>query len=170
MDLLRRTKHPKLLMNATSQTILGIICGCSSSPHENLVPRLGLRSHCIQRYVFRPLRFFLDLKMIDPCLAVTHAALSNWEYMEIIRQAADPKCSSHLEKSIVTIDTILNIPRLGHSLKALFGLKDLEHDEDFVSLLEVSLTYFLFQAKVDTYQQEPPRGVARPGMGPRFQQ
>ena len=137
MDLLRCTKQFKLLANATSQsrTILGIICWCSSSSHENLVPRLGIWSHRIQRYVFRPSRF---LKMIEACPAVTHAALSNWEYMEVIRKAADPKCSSHLEKSIVTIDILLNFPPLAAGLKALFGLKDLKHDEDFVSLLQVS--------------------------------
>jgi len=138
MDLLWRTKHFKLFTNAIFHTILGIVCWCSSGPHENLVPRLGLRSHRIQRYVFRASRFFVDPEMNEACPAVTHAALSNWEYMEIIRQAADPKCSSHLEKSIVTIDTLLNFPRLANSLKALFGLKDLKHDEDFVSLLEVA--------------------------------
>ncbi|KAG6853090.1 hypothetical protein C0991_006984 [Blastosporella zonata] len=67
--------------------------------------------------------------------AVTHAALSNWEYMEVIRRAADEKCSSHLENSIVTIDHILDQPHFRSLLKGLFGLKDLEHDEDFVSLL-----------------------------------
>ena len=70
-------------------------------------------------------------------LAVTHASLENWEYMEIIRKAADPKCSSHLEKSIQTIDTILAIPHLKKHLKGLFGLADLKHDEDFASLIEV---------------------------------
>ncbi|GLB38681.1 putative peptidase S28 [Lyophyllum shimeji] len=71
--------------------------------------------------------------------AVTHAALSNWEYMEVIRQAADPKCSSHLERSIVTIDNILDFPRLGGYLKALFGVKGLKHDVDFVSLIQEPL-------------------------------
>ncbi|KAG5653760.1 hypothetical protein H0H81_010847 [Sphagnurus paluster] len=71
--------------------------------------------------------------------AVTHAALSNWEYMEVIRLAADPKCSSHLENSIKTIDQILDHRIFVGRLKALFGLKDLEHDEDFVALLESPL-------------------------------
>lgn len=57
--------------------------------------------------------------------------------MDIIRRAADPKCSTHLEKSIRTIDTLLAIPRVGRRLKALFGLANLQHDEDFVSLIEV---------------------------------
>lgn len=70
--------------------------------------------------------------------AVTHASLENWEYMEIIRKAADPKCSAHLEKSIQTIDTILAISHLKSHLKGLFGLADLKHDEDFASLLEVT--------------------------------
>ncbi|KAG6919235.1 hypothetical protein DXG01_008031 [Tephrocybe rancida] len=71
--------------------------------------------------------------------AVTHAAITNWEYMEVIRRAADPKCSSHLENTIGTIDNVLDHPRLKGPLKALFGLKDLEHDEDFVSLLQSPL-------------------------------
>ena len=69
---------------------------------------------------------------------VTHAALENWEYFEIIRQAAEPECSSSLQNAIETIDTLLNIPFLRRFLKGLFGLADLEHDDDFVSLLTVS--------------------------------
>ena len=76
-------------------------------------------------------------------LAVTHASLQNWGYMDIIREAADPKCSYHLVNSIRTIDDILcNSPSfLKHQLKNLFGLGDLEHDDDFASVLEVS--YYL---------------------------
>lgn len=70
---------------------------------------------------------------------VTHAALENWGYDEIIRRAADPECSRHLETSISAIDAIfLNAPHLRKPLKALFGLADLEYDDDFASLLEVS--------------------------------
>ncbi|EIW81201.1 peptidase S28 [Coniophora puteana RWD-64-598 SS2] len=68
--------------------------------------------------------------------AVTHASLSNWEYMEIIRTAADPTCSRHLENSIRTIDHLLSMPHTRHAIKALFALGGLEHDEDFASLLE----------------------------------
>ncbi|KAI0087965.1 peptidase S28 [Irpex rosettiformis] len=77
--------------------------------------------------------------------AVTHAALENWEYMEIIRQAADPKCSAHLENAVRTIDSILLRgdsaldKALKRHLKGLFGVADLEHDEDFVSLVESPL-------------------------------
>ena len=75
---------------------------------------------------------------------MTHASIENWEYMEIIRQAADPKCSAHLESSVQAIDSILtrgNDPinkALKRRLKGLFGLADLEHDDDFVALVEVS--------------------------------
>ncbi|KAH7909806.1 serine carboxypeptidase S28-domain-containing protein, partial [Hygrophoropsis aurantiaca] len=70
---------------------------------------------------------------------VTHASLENWEYMEIIRTAADPTCSSHLENAIATIDTLLTVPHLRSAVKSLFGLGGLEHDEDFASLLESPL-------------------------------
>ncbi|THH30673.1 hypothetical protein EUX98_g3527 [Antrodiella citrinella] len=65
---------------------------------------------------------------------VTHASIINWEYAEIIRKAADPKCSKHLEKSIKAIDHLLETG-LRTPLKQLFGLGELQHDEDFVALL-----------------------------------
>ncbi|EGN98555.1 hypothetical protein SERLA73DRAFT_183618 [Serpula lacrymans var. lacrymans S7.3] len=67
---------------------------------------------------------------------VTHAQLAMWEYSEIIRKAADPTCAGHLEKSIETIDFLLGVPHLRTAIKALFGLADLEHDDDFMALLE----------------------------------
>ncbi|KAJ6508343.1 serine carboxypeptidase S28-domain-containing protein [Mycena sanguinolenta] len=70
---------------------------------------------------------------------VTHAAIMNWEYMEIIRKAADPVCSGHLENSIKTIDAILSNGRLARPLKALFGLQDLRHNDDFASVIESPL-------------------------------
>lgn len=77
---------------------------------------------------------------IKSTIAVTHASLQNWEYMEIIREAADSKCSDHLVNSISSIDDILkSAPSFfKRQLKNLFGLGDLEHDEDFASILEVS--------------------------------
>ncbi|OCH91247.1 peptidase S28 [Obba rivulosa] len=71
--------------------------------------------------------------------AVTHATLENWEYMDIIRRAANPECSHNLEIAIEAIDRTLSIPVLGGHLKGLFGLAELEHDEDFVSLIESPL-------------------------------
>jgi hypothetical protein len=68
---------------------------------------------------------------------VTHAAVENWQYMEIIRNAADPTCSSHLVNSIGTIDVILLTGVFKKQLKGLFGLADLEHDDDFASLISV---------------------------------
>jgi hypothetical protein len=71
-------------------------------------------------------------------IGVTHAALSNWEYYEIIRKAADPTCSAHIENTIATIDTLLQFPFLNDVVKALFGLHELKHDDDFASVLSVS--------------------------------
>lgn len=71
--------------------------------------------------------------------AVTHASLLNWEYHEIIRNAADHTCSSNIQKSIAAVDNLLGYPRFKQYLKGLFGLAELEHDEDFVSLLSSPL-------------------------------
>ena len=59
--------------------------------------------------------------------------------MDVIRKAADPKCSTHIVNSINTIDYILtNAPEfVKRRLKALFGLAELEHDADFAAVLEV---------------------------------
>jgi len=57
--------------------------------------------------------------------------------MDVIRLAADPKCSSNLVNSITTIDRLLKLSRLRGPLKRLFGLGGLESDQDFVSVLTV---------------------------------
>lgn len=69
--------------------------------------------------------------------------------MDVIRLAADPICSAHIENSIKTIDEILAYPRASKPLKALFGLSELQHDEDFVSLLEVCA--YRMSPKVSVY-------------------
>ncbi|KIJ60108.1 hypothetical protein HYDPIDRAFT_99441 [Hydnomerulius pinastri MD-312] len=76
---------------------------------------------------------------------VTHAALSNWEYYEIIRKAADPTCSAQIENTFKTVDALLDVPQAKPYVKALFGLQDLEHDDDFASVLEGPLS--AWQAK-----------------------
>jgi len=70
---------------------------------------------------------------------VTHAVITSWEYMDVIRLVADPKCSSNLVNSIATIDRLLRLDRLRGPLKRLFGLGGLESDQDFVSVLTVML-------------------------------
>ncbi|KAI0632354.1 peptidase S28 [Trametes polyzona] len=77
---------------------------------------------------------------------VTHAALELWEYFDVIRRAADPKCSQHLETSIQIIDALLDVPVTRAPLKALFGLAKLRHDDDFASVLSSPLGYW--QGKV----------------------
>ncbi|KAH9958388.1 peptidase S28 [Lactifluus volemus] len=72
--------------------------------------------------------------------AVTHAVLMNWEYMDVIRFASDPICSSNLVNSISMIDSLLKIGPLRGRLKSLFGLSELESDKDFASVLEYPLS------------------------------
>ena len=65
-----------------------------------------------------------------------------WQYMEVIRLAAEPRCAYHLENTIQTIDDILS-RRFSRSLKSLFGLADLTHDEDFAALISVYVSSLL---------------------------
>jgi len=69
---------------------------------------------------------------------VTHAALSNWEYFDVIRKAANPTCSRHLEKSVEYIDLVLATKILAKPLKSLFGLEEL-HDDDFTTAISYPL-------------------------------
>jgi hypothetical protein len=79
--------------------------------------------------------------------AVTHAALSKSEYMDMIHQYAPSQCSDHLVSSIKTIDHILvgSNDILGGrrwakwGLKKVFGLEGLSRDEDFAGVIEVSV-------------------------------
>ena len=71
---------------------------------------------------------------------MTHAVLTSWEYMDVIRLAADAKCSANLVKSIATIDGMLKVNYLRGPLKKLFGLGGLKSDQDFVSVLTVCLS------------------------------
>ena len=57
--------------------------------------------------------------------------------MDVIRLAADMKCSSNLVNSVTTIDRLLKFGRLRGPLKKLFGLGGLKSDQDFVSVLTV---------------------------------
>ncbi|KAG7088068.1 hypothetical protein E1B28_012099 [Marasmius oreades] len=66
---------------------------------------------------------------------VTHAALSNWEYMDVIRLAANATCSRNLVGSVKRIDAILAKGTQTAALKKQFGITDLKHDVDFVSLI-----------------------------------
>ena len=139
MDLLRGRQTIMLaLFLFLTGFILGLVCRRSGSAHESSLSRYCMGSYCFERYEI--LADTQDDYYNIFILGVTHASLQNWEYMEIIREAADPKCSDHLVNSISTIDNILsNSPSfLKRQLKNLFGLGDLEHDEDFASVLEVS--------------------------------
>ena len=88
--------------------------------------------------------------------------------MDVIRRAADPGCSRRLQESITAIDHILlDVPRLRTPLKSLFGLADLEHDDDFADLLSVSgygpAAYAISSVLRDFLRVHWERGKARTG-------
>ena len=92
--------------------------------------------------------------------------------MDIIRRAADPQCSANLVDAVAFIDRVLSAPPLRSALKALFGLRDLEHDDDFVSLLSVGLSsmplcVYEREGADDAVRWVEPDGVlAGEGVGP----
>ena len=75
--------------------------------------------------------------------------LTDWEYMDVIRLAADAKCSSNLVNSISTIDRVLKFRHLRGPLKKLFGLGGLESDQDFVSVLTVGHLFCISDSGVE---------------------
>jgi hypothetical protein len=78
-------------------------------------------------------------RLILVYVAVTHAFIEYWEYMDTIRLAADKTCSDNLVNSVEAIDKILATenPTLIRLLKGLFGLADLKSDTDFASVISV---------------------------------
>ena len=91
--------------------------------------------------------------------------------MEVIRRAADLKCSGNIQLTVEIVDSLLVNPITRRPIKALFGLADLEHDEDFVSLLEVCPHTFLTSGIcLLTYRFsmmiEPARQLAGSQLGP----
>ncbi|KZV92275.1 hypothetical protein EXIGLDRAFT_769142 [Exidia glandulosa HHB12029] len=72
--------------------------------------------------------------------AVTHATVVYWEYLEVIRLNAPQDCVARIQSTIELVDRILDVPFLRKPLKGLFGLADLEHDDDFVSVLRAPLS------------------------------
>ena len=111
------------------------------------------------RYHFLIVRFLTTNRVLHPDLVygalsssgVIHATIELPEYMEVIRNAAPVDCSKGIESSIAVIDHILlHNTLLRKPLKALFGLADLEHEDDFVSLIAVSETHRLCKGIVDS--------------------
>jgi hypothetical protein len=99
---------------------------------------------------------------------VTHACLELWQYLEVIRLAAEPECASSLENSIQTIDNILSHQRISAPLKALFGLAGLKHDEDFASLIAVSCSHLSNYAKTTSYTTFTCLGTSFPLAGKKL--
>lgn len=49
----------------------------------------------------------LQLTRLPPRPGVTHAAITNWQYMDVIRQFARVECSDNLVKSVQSVDKYL---------------------------------------------------------------
>ena len=74
---------------------------------------------------------------------VVYATIRDWEYFDIIRQFAPQPCVQQLETSVAEVDALLAKGGQARTLiKQTFGLGNLTHDEDFVSLLAVSQRSF----------------------------
>jgi len=71
--------------------------------------------------------------------AVTHAAIYNWEYNDLIRNYTALPCRRALEQSIRTVDHLLGMDLTRGWIKGLFGLRGLKQDQDFASILKVGI-------------------------------
>ena len=70
---------------------------------------------------------------------VTYATVVDWQYYDIIRQFGPSDCIKQVQKTVETVDELLSVPKTHDVIKGLFGLANLTHDEDFASVLSVSL-------------------------------
>ncbi|KAF9449110.1 peptidase S28 [Macrolepiota fuliginosa MF-IS2] len=90
--------------------------------------------------------------------AITHATLENWQFHDVIRRSAEPRCAGYLEKATEVIDNILDGGIGKRRFKGLFGLSDLKHDDDFVSLITFPLAHWeskgwIDSAEADSFEQ-----------------
>ncbi len=70
---------------------------------------------------------------------VVYATVSDWQYMDIIRQFAPANCVKQLEVAVEEFDDLLeksNTTR--QAIKTLYGLPNVTHDADVASLISVS--------------------------------
>lgn len=74
---------------------------------------------------------------------VTYATVVDWQYFDIIRQFGPADCIKQVETTVIEVDNLLSNPATHQPIKALFGLANLTHDEDFASLLAVSVVEVL---------------------------
>lgn len=68
---------------------------------------------------------------------VTYATVVDWQYYDIIRQFAPSDCVKQIETTIEDVDNLVTNPKTVQPIKALFGLPNVTHNQDFVSLLAV---------------------------------
>ncbi|KAI0804685.1 peptidase S28 [Irpex lacteus] len=71
---------------------------------------------------------------------VVYASVSDWQYMDIIRQFAPADCVKQLEVAVEEFDDLLeksNTTR--QAIKALYGLPNVTHDADVASLISAPL-------------------------------
>ncbi|KAJ3552182.1 hypothetical protein NM688_g4286 [Phlebia brevispora] len=70
---------------------------------------------------------------------VSYATVVDWQYCDIIRQFGPADCISQIETTILEVDSLLDKSSSHGPIKALFGLANLTHDEDFASLIAAPL-------------------------------
>lgn len=70
---------------------------------------------------------------------VTYATVEDWQYYDIIRQFAPADCVKQIETTVYEVDDLLSNPKTAEPIKALFGLGNLTHVQDFVSLISVRI-------------------------------
>ncbi|GJE94546.1 peptidase S28 [Phanerochaete sordida] len=66
---------------------------------------------------------------------VTYATVVDWQYYDIIRQFAPADCVQQIETTVSDVDNLIENPSTAHTIKALFGLPNVTHNQDVVSLI-----------------------------------
>lgn len=68
---------------------------------------------------------------------VTYATVVDWQYYDIIRQFAPADCVKQIETTVNEVDDLLGNSSAVQPIKALFGLPNVTHNQDVVSLISV---------------------------------
>lgn len=76
---------------------------------------------------------------------VVQASLSDWQYMDIIRQFAPADCVAQIQTAVLEFDKlIVQSNATQDAIKELYGVPDVSHIQDVASLLSVCPSFVLF--------------------------
>lgn len=68
---------------------------------------------------------------------VTYASATDWQYYDSIRHYTSAECAKQIELTVEEVDSLVTNPQAVQPIKELFGLPNVTHIQDVVSVISV---------------------------------